>query len=129
MEQPGDHHAPTGSYAGDAALDPAASAGRLDHDIGVAHLRIDASETLDGRSLVGVAGLDDRGDPERPQAGNDRQPDRTAADHANGHPRRDSALTHRVERDDPYFLALRDGWSAGLRKVFDDLPNEPWFEA
>lgn len=34
---------------------------------------------------------------------------------------------HRVERDDPYFLALRDGWSAGLRKVFDDLPNEPWF--
>ena len=36
---------------------------------------------------------------------------------------------HRVERDDPYFLALRDGWSAGLRKVFDDLPNEPWFDA
>ncbi|RTL44384.1 MAG: peptidase [Burkholderiales bacterium] len=36
---------------------------------------------------------------------------------------------HRIERDDPYFLALRDGWSAGLRKVFDDLPNEPWFDA
>jgi putative proteasome-type protease len=36
---------------------------------------------------------------------------------------------HRIERDDPYFLALRSGWSAGLRKVFDDLPNEPWFDA
>lgn len=34
---------------------------------------------------------------------------------------------HRIERDDPYFLALRKGWSAGLRKVFDELPNEPWF--
>ncbi|MFG6467879.1 peptidase [Roseateles sp. BYS87W] len=36
---------------------------------------------------------------------------------------------HRIERDDPYFLALRKGWSAGLRKVFDELPNEPWFTA
>lgn len=36
---------------------------------------------------------------------------------------------HRIGRDDPYFLALRTGWSAGLRKVFDDLPNEPWFDA
>ncbi|MFN3303098.1 MAG: peptidase [Roseateles sp.] len=35
---------------------------------------------------------------------------------------------HRIERDDPYFLALRKGWSAGLRRVFDELPNEPWFE-
>ena len=35
---------------------------------------------------------------------------------------------HRIGRDDPYFLALRMGWSAGLRKVFDDLPNEPWFD-
>ncbi|PZP32926.1 MAG: peptidase [Roseateles depolymerans] len=34
---------------------------------------------------------------------------------------------HRVERDDPYFLALRDGWSQGLKRVFDELPNEPWF--
>lgn len=36
---------------------------------------------------------------------------------------------HRIERDDPYFLSLRSGWSAGLRKVFDELPNEPWFDA
>lgn len=36
---------------------------------------------------------------------------------------------HRIGRDDPYFLALRDGWSQGLRKVFDELPNEPWFDA
>jgi putative proteasome-type protease len=35
----------------------------------------------------------------------------------------------RIERDDPYFLALRTGWSAGLRRVFDELPNEPWFDA
>ncbi|RZJ13622.1 MAG: peptidase [Rubrivivax sp.] len=35
---------------------------------------------------------------------------------------------HRIERDDPYFLSLRNGWSAGLRNVFDDLPNEPWFD-
>jgi putative proteasome-type protease len=39
------------------------------------------------------------------------------------------APPHRIERDDPYFLALRSGWSAGLRKVFDELPNEPWFDA
>ena len=36
---------------------------------------------------------------------------------------------NRIGRDDPYFQALRMGWSAGLRKVFDDLPNEPWFDA
>ena len=36
---------------------------------------------------------------------------------------------HRVGRDDPYFLALRDGWSQGLKRVFDELPNEPWFDA
>ncbi len=35
---------------------------------------------------------------------------------------------HRIERDDAYFQSLRKGWSAGLRKVFDDLPNEPWFD-
>jgi len=35
---------------------------------------------------------------------------------------------HRIGRDDPYFLSLRDGWSKGLKKVFDDLPNEPWFD-
>ena len=36
---------------------------------------------------------------------------------------------HRIGREDPYFLALRDGWSNGLRRVFDELPNEPWFDA
>lgn len=36
---------------------------------------------------------------------------------------------HRIERDDPYFLSLRDGWSQGLKKVFDELPNEPWFDS
>jgi putative proteasome-type protease len=36
---------------------------------------------------------------------------------------------HRIGRDDPYFLALRDGWSNGLRRVFDELPDEPWFES
>lgn len=35
----------------------------------------------------------------------------------------------RIGRDDPYFLSLRDGWSKGLRRVFDELPNEPWFDA
>jgi putative proteasome-type protease len=36
---------------------------------------------------------------------------------------------HRIGRDDPYFSRLRDGWSEGLRKVFEDLPDEPWFES
>lgn len=36
---------------------------------------------------------------------------------------------HRIGRDDPYFLSLRDGWSKGLREVFDELPNEPWFDS
>jgi putative proteasome-type protease len=36
---------------------------------------------------------------------------------------------HRIGRDDPYFLSLRDGWSKGLKKVFDELPNEPWFDS
>lgn len=35
---------------------------------------------------------------------------------------------HRIGRDDPYFQALRAGWSEGLRRVFDNLPNEPWFD-
>jgi putative proteasome-type protease len=36
---------------------------------------------------------------------------------------------HRIGRDDPYFLALRNGWSDGLSKVFEALPDEPWFDA
>jgi putative proteasome-type protease len=35
---------------------------------------------------------------------------------------------HRIGREDPYFSRLREGWSEGLRKVFEDLPDEPWFE-
>jgi putative proteasome-type protease len=36
---------------------------------------------------------------------------------------------HRIGRDDPYFLSLRDGWGQGLSKVFASLPDEPWFDA
>jgi putative proteasome-type protease len=36
---------------------------------------------------------------------------------------------HRVGADSPYFQALRQGWGEGLRKVFEGLPDEPWFES
>ena len=36
---------------------------------------------------------------------------------------------HRIGREDPYFNRLREGWSEGLRRVFEDLPDEPWFDA
>ncbi len=36
---------------------------------------------------------------------------------------------HRIGRDDPYFLALRNGWGEGLSRVFAALPDEPWFDA
>ena len=36
---------------------------------------------------------------------------------------------HRIGRGDPYFNRLREGWSEGLRRVFEDLPDEPWFDA
>jgi putative proteasome-type protease len=35
---------------------------------------------------------------------------------------------HRVDADSPYFEQLRKGWGEGLRKVFEGLPDEPWFE-
>jgi putative proteasome-type protease len=35
---------------------------------------------------------------------------------------------HRVTAESPYFRQLREGWGDGLRKVFESLPNEPWFE-
>jgi putative proteasome-type protease len=33
---------------------------------------------------------------------------------------------HRVDVDDPYFGSLRQGWSRGLRKVFNELPGPDW---
>ncbi len=34
---------------------------------------------------------------------------------------------HRITADDPYFNSLRRGWSEGLRKTFEGLPDEDWF--
>jgi putative proteasome-type protease len=33
---------------------------------------------------------------------------------------------HRVAVDDPYFASLREGWSHGLRRVFNELPAPLW---
>ena len=33
---------------------------------------------------------------------------------------------HRVDADDAYFASIRRGWSAGLRRVFDELPGPDW---
>lgn len=35
---------------------------------------------------------------------------------------------HRVTADSPYFQQLGRQWSEGIRKLFDSLPDEPWFE-
>jgi putative proteasome-type protease len=40
----------------------------------------------------------------------------------------DFAPRHRVTEDDPYFLALRQGWGEGLRSVFGQLPDALWFK-
>lgn len=43
--------------------------------------------------------------------------------------RRDSraiSFRHRVDGDDAYFAAIRNGWSQGLRKVFNELPAPDW---
>jgi putative proteasome-type protease len=34
---------------------------------------------------------------------------------------------HRVDTDDVYFGSLRQGWSQGLKKVFNELPAPDWF--
>lgn len=34
---------------------------------------------------------------------------------------------HRVDIDDAYFGSLRQGWSQGLKKVFNELPSPDWF--
>ena len=36
-------------------------------------------------------------------------------------------LRHRFEVGDPYFTSLSRDWSAGVRKVFRDLPDLDWF--
>jgi putative proteasome-type protease len=33
---------------------------------------------------------------------------------------------HRVAKDDPYFLSVRQHWGEGLRKVFAEIPNPNW---
>ncbi|MEI6547486.1 MAG: peptidase [Burkholderiales bacterium] len=33
---------------------------------------------------------------------------------------------HRVDIDDAYFGSLRQGWSQGLKKVFNELPSPDW---
>ncbi len=35
---------------------------------------------------------------------------------------------HRIGLEDEYFLSLRDGWSRGLKRVFNDLPMPNWFD-
>jgi putative proteasome-type protease len=34
---------------------------------------------------------------------------------------------HRIDTDDAYFGSLRQGWSQGLKKVFNELPSPDWF--
>jgi putative proteasome-type protease len=34
---------------------------------------------------------------------------------------------HRVDTDDAYFGSLRQGWSQGLKRVFNELPSPDWF--
>ena len=33
---------------------------------------------------------------------------------------------HRVAKDDPYFLSVRQHWGEGLRKVFAEIPGPDW---
>ena len=33
---------------------------------------------------------------------------------------------HRINEDDPYFLAIRRHWGEGLRKVFAEIPEPDW---
>ncbi len=35
---------------------------------------------------------------------------------------------YRVQADEPYFRSLRDAWSQGLRRVFNELSEPPWLE-
>jgi putative proteasome-type protease len=35
---------------------------------------------------------------------------------------------HRVDVGDAYFGSLRQGWSQGLRRVFNELPSPDWLQ-
>jgi putative proteasome-type protease len=35
---------------------------------------------------------------------------------------------HRVDADDAYFASIRQGWSQGLRRVFNELPGPDWLK-
>jgi len=37
------------------------------------------------------------------------------------------AQPHRITKDDPYFTTISQGWGAGLKRVFEQLPDEDWF--
>jgi putative proteasome-type protease len=34
---------------------------------------------------------------------------------------------HRITQEDPYFARLRQGWGGGLKRVFEQLPDDEWF--
>jgi putative proteasome-type protease len=36
---------------------------------------------------------------------------------------------HRVDAEDTYFASIRQGWSQGLRKVFNELPGPDWLRS
>jgi putative proteasome-type protease len=35
---------------------------------------------------------------------------------------------HRVDSDDAYFASIRQGWSQGLKRVFNELPGPDWLK-
>ena len=37
------------------------------------------------------------------------------------------AQPHRITREDPYFMKVSQGWGGGLKRVFEQLPDEDWF--
>ncbi|UXH78632.1 proteasome-type protease [Roseateles amylovorans] len=39
------------------------------------------------------------------------------------------AVPHRITRDDPYFKTVSQGWGGGLKRVFEQLPDDDWFAA
>ncbi|MFX1680289.1 peptidase [Roseateles chitinivorans] len=37
------------------------------------------------------------------------------------------AEPHRITKDDPYFKTISQGWGGGLKRVFEQLPDDDWF--
>lgn len=37
------------------------------------------------------------------------------------------AVPHRITKDDPYFQKVSQGWGGGLKRVFEQLPDDDWF--